>query len=111
MCLAERIGYIHMVSHAARHRWYYYPDLSPSEVRRAGRLAFACVHHGWPSSSYPLTLLLSTPQAVLFKNYDAADDGSVPRFVPHTAVRHPNADQLPPRESIEFRVFVFQKTG
>jgi hypothetical protein len=46
-------------------------------------------------------------EVLLLKCYDSAEDGRT-RFVPHTAFLDPTAPaDVPPRESIELRTFVF----
>ncbi len=72
----NRIGELQLALYNDRHRWLYFPEMTPDEV-------------------------------LLIKTFDALDDGRA-RFTLHTSFQPHNAEQdMPARESLETRCFVF----
>jgi len=60
-----------------------------------------------PSHHWYYVPAMRTDEVLLLKCFDSAEDGRS-RFVPHTAFIDPTAStDIPPRESIELRAFVF----
>src|SRR5262245_11994595 len=60
-----------------------------------------------PSHRWFYVPQMHTDEVLLLKCYDSAEDGRT-RFLPHTAFLDPTAPaDVPPRESIELRTFVF----
>ena len=60
---------------------------------------FNVAHRWWYLSD------MQPDEVWVFKNYDSVNDGRA-RFTPHTAFSDTGLEQVAPRESIEFRVFV-----
>jgi len=72
-----RVGQIQHVKHSDRHKWYYFPKMERNEV-------------------------------AIFKTYDSHVEEGLSRFTPHcAAVVDGEPENVPPRESIEVRSFVF----
>ena len=63
-----------------------------------------------PSHHWYYVPAMRTDEVLLLKCFDSAEDGRS-RFVPHTAFIDPTAStDIPPRESIELRTFVFYES-
>ena len=84
---ADRIGENYFAKHADRHRWFYYPEMSPDE---------ALLIKQWDSSG-PLARSHG-------KQSDASDPAATSTFSYHSAFDDPGAPQdAPDRQSIEVR--------
>lgn len=82
---------------------HIYPDQEGNSRPRESYILKYNPNHQWKY------MRAMTPEEfVIFKIFDSVQDGSVARFVPHTAFQDPNAEEgTPPRESIELRFLVF----
>ncbi len=82
-------------------------DLVASDLVYRDRVGETYAVHYNPAHRWFYVPDMQPDEALLLKCYDSATDGRA-RFAPHTAFEDPTAPaNVPPRESIELRTFVF----